>query len=103
MMELIRKADALHAVLHNQGDAAVAAVQEIKPINSHGDLREMLTDEMIDAKWKMDRIINDLKRSYDAVHNEYKEEHYAFRFGYLDECVKMCLVLAGKEQTDADS
>ena len=32
MMELIRKADALHAVLHNQGDAAVAAVQEIESI-----------------------------------------------------------------------
>lgn len=28
-MELIRKSDALHAVLHNQGDAAVAAVQMI--------------------------------------------------------------------------
>ena len=31
-MELIRKSDALHAVLHNQGDAAVAAVQAIKPV-----------------------------------------------------------------------
>lgn len=31
-MELIRKSDALHAVLHNQGDAAVAAVQEIESI-----------------------------------------------------------------------
>ena len=31
-MELIRKSDALHAVLHNQGDAAVAALQEIKPV-----------------------------------------------------------------------
>ena len=28
-MELIRKSDALHAVLHNTGDAAVAAVQMI--------------------------------------------------------------------------
>lgn len=47
-MELIRKSDALHAVLHNDGDAAVAAVQAIKPINPHGELREMLIDEMID-------------------------------------------------------
>ena len=31
-MELIRKSDALHAVLHNQGYAAVAAVQEIESI-----------------------------------------------------------------------
>ena len=29
-MELIRKSDALHAVLHNEGQAAVAAVQGIK-------------------------------------------------------------------------
>ena len=32
MMELIHKSDALHAVLHNTGDAAVAAVQEIKAV-----------------------------------------------------------------------
>lgn len=40
-MELINKKDAVHAVLHNQGDAAVAAVQNIKPI-THSELREML-------------------------------------------------------------
>ena len=33
-MELIRKSDALHAVLHHTGDAAVAAVQEIKPVDA---------------------------------------------------------------------
>ncbi len=48
MTELICKSDALHAVLHNTGDAAVAAVQNIKPINPHGELREMLIDDMID-------------------------------------------------------
>ena len=32
MTELIRKSDAIHAVLHNTGDAAVAAVQEIEGI-----------------------------------------------------------------------
>ena len=31
-MELIRKSDALHAVLHNEGQAAVAAVEEIEPV-----------------------------------------------------------------------
>ena len=31
-MELINKKDAIYAVLHYQGDAAVAAVQNIKPI-----------------------------------------------------------------------
>lgn len=47
-MELIRKSDAMHAVLHHKGDAAVAAVQAIKPINPHGELREMLIDAQID-------------------------------------------------------
>lgn len=31
-MELICKKDAIHAVLHNTGDAAVAAIENIKPI-----------------------------------------------------------------------
>ena len=57
-MELIRKSDALHAVLHNTGDAAVAAVQNIKPINQHGELREMLIDEMIDKERKPMRLID---------------------------------------------
>ena len=52
-MELIYKKDAIHAVLHNTGDAAVAAVQNIKPINPHGELREMLIDGMIDrGEWQ---------------------------------------------------
>lgn len=33
-MELIRKSDAIRAVLHNEGQAAVAAVQGIKPIEA---------------------------------------------------------------------
>ena len=47
-MELIKKSDAIRAVLHNDGQSAVAAVQAIKPINPHGELREMLIDELID-------------------------------------------------------
>lgn len=39
-MELIYKKDALHAVLHNQGDAAVAAVQAIKPTAAYDELLE---------------------------------------------------------------
>lgn len=34
MEEFIRKSDALHAVLHNQGDAAVAAVQGIEAVDA---------------------------------------------------------------------
>ena len=33
-MELINKKDALHAVLHNYGDAAVAAVQNIESVDA---------------------------------------------------------------------
>lgn len=36
-VELIRKSDAIHAVLHNMGDAAVAAVQGIKPVFTFTD------------------------------------------------------------------
>lgn len=36
-MELIDKKDALHAVLHNQGQAAVAAVENIKAIKLPDD------------------------------------------------------------------
>lgn len=41
-------------------DAAVAAVQNIKPFNPHGELREMLIDEMIDrmGEWE-ERYIED--------------------------------------------
>ena len=65
-MELIRKSDALHAVLHNTGDAAVAAVQNIKPINPHGEMREW----MVDMQIEMDalRAENDrLKSAADAL------------------------------------
>lgn len=32
MTDYIKRSDAIHAVLHNEGQAAVAAVQEIEPI-----------------------------------------------------------------------
>ena len=44
-MELIRKSDALHAVLHNTGDAAVAAVQEIESI--------LVPDDFVDYAKRM--------------------------------------------------
>ena len=40
-MELIKKSDALHAVLHNSGQAAVAAVENIEAVDAvpvvHGE------------------------------------------------------------------
>ena len=68
-MELIRKSDALHAVLHNTGDAAVAAVQAIKPINPHGELREMLIDAQIDREAEYERGKRDA-----VVHGEWVSE-----------------------------
>ena len=47
-MELIYKKDAIHAVLHNEGQAAVAAVQNIKAV---------IDTDAIDAK---DRTIQGL-------------------------------------------
>ena len=35
--------------------------------------------------------IDKLREAYDAVHKEYGKECYAFRFGYLDQTVKLIL------------
>ena len=99
-MELIRKSDALHAVLHYTGDAAVAAVQEIKPINPHGELREMLIDEMIDrmGEWE-ERYIEDENPMF-------RRRFYCSRCGEWTTHGKTrycpnCGAKMGKEQTDA--
>ena len=57
-MELINKKDALHAVLHNTGDAAVAAVQEIKAV---------IDTDAIDAK---DRTIQGLLTQIERLQHE---------------------------------
>ena len=49
MSEYIRRTDAIRAVLHNEGAAAVAAIQGIKAFNPHDIMREMLIDAQIDA------------------------------------------------------
>lgn len=74
-MELIYKKDAVHAVLHNTGDAAVAAVQNIKPINPHSELREILIADAIerltaeiDRKDKAIERMRDLMRHYKAAY-----------------------------------
>ena len=51
-MKYIERDAAIRAVLKYGSQAAVAAIQDIKPINPHGELREMLIDEMIDkGEW----------------------------------------------------
>ena len=48
MTEYIKRTDAIHAALHYEGAAAVAAIQGLKAFNPHDIMREMLIDGMID-------------------------------------------------------
>ena len=73
-MELIYKKDAIHAVLHNQGDAAVAAVENIDPICTAKILRELgLFDELRELG---SRLV-ELKEQYGY------EYAYGYALGYL--------------------
>lgn len=58
------------------------------------DAIERLTNE-VDRKDKALQAwvtqINKLRTAYDAIHGPYGKECYAFRFGYLDQTVKMVL------------
>lgn len=130
-MELIYKKDAIHAVPHNSGQAAVAAVENIKGIEMPADfmkrdnktisftgllhslrtngfcneqcedcqesmetaadeLEKLLQDYAL-LSGKYDEVFDKLRAAYEAVHGEYKKQCYAFRFGYLDQTVKLIL------------
>ena len=53
MTEYIKRTDAIHAALHYEGAAAVAAIQGLKAFNPHDIMREMLIDGMIDrGEWQ---------------------------------------------------
>ena len=72
-MELIYKKDALHAVLHNTGDAAVAAVQNIKAVidtdaidAKDRTIQGLLTQ--IDRKDKTIERMRDLMKHYKAAY-----------------------------------
>ena len=103
-MELIRKSDAIRAVLHNEGQSAIAAVQAIRPINPHGELREMLIDEMIDkarqthgANW--DKVTADrckLPTLIRDICEQCRDYKYCHRPITLFDAL-------GKENTDADN
>ena len=76
-MELIYKKDAIHAVLHNTGDAAVAAVQNINAV---------IDTDAIDAK---DRTIQGLLTQIERKDNTIERmrdlmKHYkaAYRTAY---------------------
>ena len=76
-MELIYKKDALHAVLHNTGDAAVAAVQNIKAVDD---------TDAIDAKDRtIQGLLTQIKRkdkSIERVRDLMKHYKAAYRTAY---------------------
>ena len=76
-MELIYKKDALHAVLHNTGDAAVAAVQTIKAV---------IDTDAIDAKDRtIQGLLTQIKRkdkSIERMRDLMKHYKAAYRTAY---------------------
>lgn len=46
----VRLDEVRHAVLHNEGQAVIAAIDDLKTFEPHGIMREMLVDEMIDRE-----------------------------------------------------
>ena len=67
-MELIYKKDALHAVLHNEGQAAVAAVQNIKAVDAvpvvHGEWQDEQRGRWIYAKCNLCGKVQDVRSNY---------------------------------------
>ena len=77
-MELIYKKDAIHAVLHNEGQAAVAAVQNIKAVidtdaidAKDRTIQGLLTQ--IERKDKTIERMRDLMKHYKAAYKLYQE------------------------------
>lgn len=86
-MELINKKDALHAILHNDGQAAVAAVENIKPVDMVDDypIRDLiifaeLCRESGVKKQDLERVSKDAtweaKTVYEATERAFKEIVY---------------------------
>lgn len=67
-MELINKKDAVHAVLHNQGDAAVAAVQNIKTVINTDEIERK--DKTIE---RMRNLMKHYKAAYRTAYKLYQE------------------------------
>ena len=76
-MELINKKDAIHAVLHYTGDAAVAAVQNIPPV---------IDTDAIDAKDRtIQGLLTQIKRkdkSIERMRDLMKHYKAAYRTAY---------------------
>lgn len=72
-MELIYKKDALHAVLHNTGDAAVAAVQNIEAVIDTDaiDAKDQTIQGLLTQIERKDKTIErmrDLMKHYKAAY-----------------------------------
>lgn len=67
-MELIYKKDAIHSVLHYQGDAAVAAVQNIKTVINTDEIERK--DKTIE---RMRNLMKHYKAAYRTAYKLYQE------------------------------
>lgn len=112
MMELIRKSDALHAVLRNQGDAAVAAVQEIIPIRKiYGyDLMKLVAfayacEKNCVSNYDLKQAAWNLELAVRAVMNERQEmienEMKKITMRFTPDFEKAYADMMGKEKDDA--
>lgn len=77
MTEYIKRNDAIHAALHYEGAAAVAAIQGLKAFNPHDIMREMLIDAQIDREAEYERGKQDA-----VVHGEWEHKPNT----YICEC-----------------
>ena len=90
-MELINKKDAIHAVLHNQGDAAVAAVQNIKAVDAVPVVHGYNTREDYPSLFGC------------SVCGWECDDTYYCDTDILNYCPNCGAKMDGKEKTDADS
>ena len=124
-MELIYKKDALHAVLHNTGDAAVAAVENIEAVNPFFDMEQIKNYKIYGYKVRDLILFADMCKRNDvqeadlkqaawnlelavrAVMNERQEiidnEMKQITMRFTPDFEKAYAEMMGKEQTDADS
>lgn len=90
-MELIRKSDAMHAVLHNEGQAAVAAIEAIKPDD---------VAPVVHSYWKDSDMIPGMKTCANC--GVQRNPKFKIGFGYWLYCPNCGAIMDG-ERKDNDT